>query len=362
MIWRLQQRENLLGLFVFSPFTDYFIKFILETISSVKCTAIPLLHPFGPRATFQKSGPSLPIIKCEWTCKLSQVLTQLNLFFVAPVCFPAAVWHRQTEGQRRPKADGWGDGSRTYAGSITGHHMHIFCPHLCLNFITKLKEKEEKKCVWVSVLRPSGVCNAACDMWKSGPSRWGLQLFGSPVLSCTRLPITPAASVLARPVPVIPRGALLPNVTTFTRPPPLCLPHLYNYMVLHLYKLTGCSGRNTHKSAVRPLSCIDSGRKTAFSPRWTASRMCQLREAPSYPQIRPPGRCVGWTANSRLMVVAAAVAANFSSTNQFGRVGSALLSLTSLWEKSLAVKKKYAECSEYLIELNLTVCTYVLLF
>lgn len=80
------------------------------------------------------------------------------------------------------------------------------------------------------------------------------------------------------PVPVIPRGALLPNVTTFTRPPPLCLPHLYNYMVLHLYKLTGCSGRNTHKSAVRPLSRVASRRKNAFSPRWTASRMCVSSE------------------------------------------------------------------------------------
>lgn len=55
MIWRVQQRENLLGLVCFlPPFTDNFIKFILEIISSVKCAAIPLLRPFEPCEGFQK--------------------------------------------------------------------------------------------------------------------------------------------------------------------------------------------------------------------------------------------------------------------------------------------------------------------
>lgn len=237
------------------------------------------MHGYSPVVPLWTTWDFPGIIECEWTCKLSQVLAQLNLFSAAPVCFPAAGGHQQTEGHGTPRAGGWGDAGRPYARGITGHHVHIFWPTLCLNFITKLRGKKKKrKCVCGSALCPSGVCNAACDMWKSGPSRWGLQLFGSPVLSCTRLPITPAASVLARPVPVIPHWALLPNVTTFTRPPPLCLPHLYNYMVLHLYKLTGCSGRNSHKSAVRPLSRVNSARKTAFSPRWTASRMCVSSE------------------------------------------------------------------------------------
>lgn len=68
---------------------------------------------------------------------------------------------------------------------------------------------------------------------------------------------------------------LRPNVTTFTTPQPLCLPDLYNYMVFCLHKLTGYSGRNIHKHAVKPLSCPYAAYTHHFY-RWTVSRIDQL--------------------------------------------------------------------------------------
>lgn len=122
------------------------------------------------------------------------------------------------------------------------------------------------------------VCNVAWDSYrvKSGPlcvraMAWSVTLRflrkngGSSCLVHLSCPVhgspsKPEATVLSDLHPqtcsstVISDVTLLLNVTTLTRPQPLCLSDLYNYMVFYLYKHTGYSGRDIHKYTVRPLA------------------------------------------------------------------------------------------------------------
>uniref|UniRef100_A0A3B4WSK5 Uncharacterized protein n=1 Tax=Seriola lalandi dorsalis TaxID=1841481 RepID=A0A3B4WSK5_SERLL len=91
---------------------------------------------------------------------------------------------------------------------------------------------------------------------------------------------------------VISDVTLLSNVTTFTRPQPLCLSDLYNYMVFQLCERTGYSERDIHKHSVQPLACLRSvsnhvfpldsewdkstQKYTALPLLWTIRLLCRL--------------------------------------------------------------------------------------
>uniref|UniRef100_A0A4W6FP64 Uncharacterized protein n=1 Tax=Lates calcarifer TaxID=8187 RepID=A0A4W6FP64_LATCA len=100
-------------------------------------------------------------------------------------------------------------------------------------------------------------------------------------------PSKPEATVLAGLHPqtcsstVISDETLLSNMTTLTRPQPLCLSDLYNYMV------------DIHKHGVRPLACLCSASNHVFpldgewekptqkdtvpALLWTIRLLCRLR-------------------------------------------------------------------------------------
>lgn len=139
------------------------------------------------------------------------------------------------------------------------------------------------------------VCNVAWDSYrvKSGPlcvraMAWSVTLGflrkngGSSCLVHLSCPVhgspsKPEATVLSDLQPqtfsstVISDVTLLLNVTTFTRPQPLCLSDLYNYMVFYLYKRTGYSGRDIHKYTVRPLVALYQTMFSHWTDEWDKS-------------------------------------------------------------------------------------------
>lgn len=113
-----------------------------------------------------------PIIKCEWTCKLSQVLTELGLSSAhsGSCCCVNPGWRDRGKRQtawgvkrtqnRQAGTDHtvWRRGLRLKKGerSINGHHMFAYSGVSGVNFITPTHKTDHLK----------DVCNVAWDSYR----------------------------------------------------------------------------------------------------------------------------------------------------------------------------------------------------